>query len=99
MYESMKMLIATRFVPRSALFGAIAGAALLAGCGGGGDPLSNPGNVTNPVVTGGAQLAFPYFEKCIFPIFLKPLPIVQNGVSTTNTCSSWRRHSGRWAGA
>ena len=87
MYESMKMLIATRFVPRSALFGAIAGAALLAGCGGGGDPLSNPGNVTNPVVTGGAQLAFPYFEKCIFPIFLKPLPIVQNGVSTTNTCS------------
>ena len=87
MHEPMTMLIATRFVPRKALFGAIAGAALLAGCGGGGDPLSNPGNVTNPVVTGGSTLAFPYFEKCIFPIFLKPLPIVQNGVSTTNTCS------------
>ena len=69
------------------LGGALLGAALLAGCGGGGDPLSNPGNVQNPVVTGGATLAFPYFEKCIFPIFLKELPIVQNGVSSTNTCS------------
>ena len=66
---------------------AVLGAALLASCGGGGDPLTNPGTVTNPVVTGGATLAFPYFEKCIFPIFLKELPIVQNGVSSTNTCS------------
>jgi len=83
----MKMKVPTRFVPRRALFGAVAGAALLAGCGGGGDPLSNPGSVTNPPVTGGATLAFPYFQKCIFPIFLKELPIVQNGVSSTNTCS------------
>ena len=66
---------------------AVVAGALLAGCGGGGDPLSNPGNVTNPTTTGGATLAFPYFEKCIFPIFLKQLPITQNGVSTTNTCS------------
>jgi hypothetical protein len=87
MHDSMKMLIPTRFVPRRGLISAIAGAALLAGCGGGGDPLSNPGTVTNPVVTGGATLAFPYFEKCIFPILLKQLPIVQNGVTTTNTCS------------
>ena len=87
MFEPMKMPFPTRFVPRKALFGAIAGASLLAGCGGGGDPLSNPGNVTNPPTTGGASLAFPYFEKCIFPIFLKQLPIEQNGVSTTNTCS------------
>jgi hypothetical protein len=43
--------------------------------------------VTNPVVTGGATLAFPYFEKCIFPIFLKQLPITQNGVTSTNTCA------------
>jgi hypothetical protein len=62
-------------------------AALLAGCGGGGDPLTNPSNVTNPTTTGGASLAFPYFEKCIFPIFLKQLPITQNGVTSTNTCS------------
>ena len=83
----MTMKIATRFVPPRTWFGAVAGAALLAGCGGGGDPLSNPGSVTNPPVTGGATLAFPYFQKCIFPIFLKELPIVQNGVSSTNTCS------------
>ena len=79
----MKMLISTRFFHAGAAFGA----ALLSACGGGGDPLSNPGNVSNPVQTGGATLAFPYFEKCIFPIFIKPLPIVQNGVSSTNTCS------------
>ncbi len=87
----MKMPITKKTFPRGFRAGAIAsavvGAALLAGCGGGGDPLTNPGNVKNPVVTGGATLAFPYFEKCIFPIFLKELPIVQNGVSSTNTCS------------
>ena len=87
----MKMLISKMFaslgVRAGALPGAVVGAALLAGCGGGGDPLSNPGNVTNPVTTGGASLAFPYFEKCIFPIFLKELPITQNGVTSTNTCA------------
>jgi hypothetical protein len=87
----MKMPSSNKFLHRSARAGVLAstvtGAALMASCGGGGDPLSNPGNVTNPVVTGGATLAFPYFEKCIFPIFLKQLPIVQNGVSSTNTCS------------
>jgi hypothetical protein len=72
---------------RGALSGAALGAVLLAGCGGGGDPLSNPPNVSNPVVTGGDTLAFPYFQKCIFPIFLEQLPIVQNGVSSTNTCA------------
>ena len=87
----MKMLISKTVFPRGAHFralaGAILGAALLSACGGGGDPLSNPGTVSNPVQAGGASLAFPYFEKCIFPIFLKQLPIVQNGVSSTNTCS------------
>jgi hypothetical protein len=83
----MTMSISKKLMHLRAVSGAIAGAALLASCGGGGDPLSNPGSVTNPVVTGGATLAFPYFEKCIFPIFLKQLPIVQNGVTSTNTCS------------
>ena len=87
----MKMLSSKRNFPRGvragALSSAVVGAALLAGCGGGGDPLTNPGTVQNPGVSGGATLAFPYFEKCIFPIFLKELPIVQNGVSSTNTCS------------
>jgi hypothetical protein len=87
----MKMPISTMSPPRGARIGAVSNAilagALLAACGGGGDPLSNPANVTNPVVTGGASLAFPYFEKCIFPILLKPLPITQNGVTSTNTCA------------
>jgi hypothetical protein len=86
----MKMKSSNKSLQRGSHIGVlastIAGAALVAGCGGG-DPLSNPGSVSNPVVTGGATLAFPYFEKCIFPIFLKELPIVQNGVSSTNTCS------------
>jgi len=72
---------------KGAVLGAIATAGLVAGCGGGGDPLTNPGNVQNPSTTGGATLAFPYFEKCIFPIFLKELPITQNGVTSTNTCA------------
>ncbi len=72
---------------RTTLSGALAGAALLAGCGGGGDPLSNPSSVDNPVVTGGEALSFAYFQKCIFPIFLEELPITQNGVTSTNTCS------------
>ena len=86
----MKMQISKTSLSRSVRGGALTGvaaAALLAGCGGGGDPLSNPGNVQNPSTTGGATLAFPYFQKCIFPIFLKELPIVQNGVSSTNTCA------------
>ena len=90
MFEPMKMPFPTRFVARKALFGAIAGAALLAGCGGGGDPLSNPGNVTNPPTTGAAgsqSLSFVYFERCIYPIFNEQLPITQNGVTSTNTCA------------
>jgi len=82
--SKMSLRLGTHAGPLSS---AVVAAALLASCGGGGDPLSNPGNVTNPVVTGGATLAFPYFQKCIFPIFLEELPIVQNGVTSTNTCS------------
>jgi hypothetical protein len=62
-------------------------AALLAGCGGGGDPLSNPPSVQNPPGKTGEKLAFAYFQKCIAPIFLEELPVVQNGASSTNTCS------------
>ena len=87
----MKMQISKLTLSRSNRSGlassVVIAAALVAGCGGGGDPLSNPGNVQNPTTTGGATLAFPYFEKCIFPIFLKQLPITQNGVTSTNTCA------------
>ncbi len=95
----MKMLISKTVFPRGArlraLAGAVVGAALLSACGGGGDPLSNPGNVTNPVTTGSGGsdgLSFAYFERCIFPIFLEQLPITQNGVTSTNTCAGGGCH-------
>jgi hypothetical protein len=75
------------------LAAALAGTALLAGCGGGGDPLSNPPNVSNPAGAGGDKLSFAYFQKCIAPIFLEPLPIVQNGQSSTNTCAGSGCHA------
>jgi hypothetical protein len=74
-------------IPARGIAGALLGATLLAGCGGGGDPLSNPSNVSNPGGASGDKLAFAYFQKCIFPIFLEQLPIVQNGITSTNTCS------------
>jgi hypothetical protein len=83
----MKMLISKMSPSLGVRAGAVALAAMATSCGGGGDPLSNPGNVANPGTTGGASLAFPYFEKCIFPILLKELPITQNGVASTNTCA------------
>ncbi len=83
-----------KLTSRRSAFGLVVlsvGAALLAGCGGGGDPLTNPSTVTNPVATGagasGSNLSFAYFQKCVEPIFLKQLTITQNGVTSTNTCS------------
>jgi hypothetical protein len=75
---------------RLARASAIAGSAcalLLAGCGGGGNPLSTPPDVSNPPGNAGESLSFAYFQKCINPIFLARLTIVQNGVSSTNTCA------------
>lgn len=62
---------------------ALGATVLVAGCGGGG----LPDTVSNPAGSGGDKLAFAYFQKCIAPIFLAQLPIVQNGVTSTNTCS------------
>lgn len=76
-----------------AMAAALGGAALLAACGGGGDPLSNPPDVSNPPGAGGDKLSFAYFQKCIAPIFLEPLPIVQNGQSSTNTCAGSGCHA------
>jgi hypothetical protein len=46
-------------------------AASLTACGGGGsNPFDNPGNVNNSTVTGGQNLAFAYFQKCIQPILV-----------------------------
>jgi len=60
----------------------------LGGCGGSGDPLDNPPNVTDAAAGGGQNLSFAYFQQCIFPIFLAALPNPLNGGATTNTCSS-----------
>lgn len=61
---------------------------LLGGCGGSdSNPLDNPGLVGNPVGTTGQKLSFAYFQRCIYPIFLTPLPIKLNGVVSTNTCA------------
>lgn len=66
--------------------------ALLAACGGGSNPLGNPPDVDNPPGTGGRKLAFAYFQRCIFPIFLAELPINQNGQISTNTCAGGGCH-------
>jgi hypothetical protein len=60
----------------------------LAGCGGTGNPLDNPSNIANPSGNSGNKLSFAYFQRCVFPVFLAPLPINQNGVISTNTCAA-----------
>lgn len=74
---------------RATLLTAALGAAVFAGCGGGGgSPLGNPPTLSNPPVAGGQKLSFVYFQKCIDPIFLARLQINQGGVISTNTCAS-----------
>ncbi|MCR5882790.1 hypothetical protein LRS03_07960 [Rhizobacter sp. J219] len=60
--------------------------ALVAGCGGG-TPLGNPPDIPNGGGgTGGRQLSFAYFQRCINPIFLASLPIIGSNPPVTNTC-------------
>jgi hypothetical protein len=62
----------------------------LASCGGGNDnPLDNPNTLGNPTLTGNQRLAFAYFQRCVFPVFLAPLPIrFADGSTTVNTCAA-----------
>ncbi|WP_428425127.1 hypothetical protein [Methylibium sp.] len=62
-------------------------ALLLAGCGGGGNPLGNPPDVNNSGGVTGQKLSFIYFQKCINPIFQAQLQININGVISTNSCA------------
>lgn len=63
----------------------------LSGCGGGGsNPLDNPPNITNPPADAGQKLSFAFYQKCINPLFLEPLPI--QGTSVTNTCAAGGCH-------
>ncbi len=74
---------------RLGLAGAAAAALALAlaGCGGG-NPLSNPPQVSNPPGTTGQALSYAYFQKCINPILLAQLRINVNGVLSINTCAA-----------
>ncbi|MBT9598349.1 MAG: hypothetical protein IV094_20370 [Vitreoscilla sp.] len=66
--------------------------ASLGGCGGGSNPLGNPPDVWNPPGTGGRDLSYAYFQRCIFPVLLAELPINQNGQLSTNTCAGGGCH-------
>jgi len=73
---------------------AAAAAALLASCGGSsGNPLDNPGTITNPPNVTGQHLAFAYFEQCVNPIFLAQLQITNNGATSINTCAGSGCHA------
>lgn len=87
--ESTSSAWATQALPTLRV-ASLAAAALLAGCGGGGNanPFDNPPVVNNPPTTSGQKLSFIYFQKCINPIFLASLQINQGGVISTNTCAS-----------
>lgn len=54
---------------------------LMLGACGGGNPLNNPPDVVNPPGTDGRHLAFAYFQRCIYPVFLAELP-VSGGTAT-----------------
>jgi hypothetical protein len=62
----------------------------LASCGGGGsNPLDNPNSLQNPALQGNQRLAFAYFQRCVFPVFLAQLPIrFANGTTSINTCAA-----------
>ncbi|HEX5687091.1 MAG TPA: hypothetical protein VFY73_24010 [Ideonella sp.] len=66
-------------------------AALLGACGGG-NPLDNPDDVQNPPGSSGRKLAYAYFQRCIFPIFLAQLPVHNGPPGATNTCAGGGCH-------
>lgn len=77
---------------RFALGAALVALATLGGCGGGSNPLGNPPDVVNPPGTGGRDLSYAYFQRCVFPVLLAELPINQNGQLSTNTCAGGGCH-------
>lgn len=72
--RTMKAVLATA---------ALAAVAALAGCGGG-NPLANPNDVSNPEVTGSQKLSYAYFQQCVFPIYKLQL----QSVGGVNSCAS-----------
>lgn len=58
----------------------------LTACGG--------GTVSDPPLAGAQQvLAFAYFQRCVNPVFTKPLQITVNGNTVTNTCAAAACHN------
>jgi hypothetical protein len=79
-----------------ALAAAVLFVAGLTACGGSGsgDPLTNPPLVSNsPGAAGQSSLSYAYFQRCVNPVFIEPLPITLNGVPTTNSCSNAGCHA------
>jgi hypothetical protein len=66
---------------------AISAVGLVAGCGGGTNPLDNPALVSNLASASGQRLSFAYFQKCVNPIFVASLQIQLGGTTSNNTCA------------
>ncbi len=66
---------------------------VLAGCGGGGNPLSNPPSVANPQSEGGQKLSFAYFQRCVNPVLLAQLPIHGTNPPVFNSCANSGCHA------
>ena len=78
--------------PHSLLAPAAAAVLALLGACGGGSPLDNPNNVSNPPGALGQQLSFAYFQRCVNPVLNLPLPVNIGGVISTNTCAAGGCH-------
>jgi len=68
--------------------GFVLSAAVLAACGGAGNPLGNPDDIANETQAGARKLSFVYFQHCINPIFLAQLTIRQGGQTSVNSCAA-----------
>ncbi len=78
--------------PHSLLAPAAAVVLALLGACGGGSPLDNPDNVTNPPGALGQKLSFAYFQRCVNPVLNLPLQVNIGGVISTNTCAAGGCH-------
>jgi hypothetical protein len=89
MTDSTQRIRRSAATVRATVAAAAAGVGL-ASCGGGGsNPLDNPNTLDNPTLSGNQRLAFAYFQRCVFPVFLAQLPIrFADGTTSVNTCAA-----------
>lgn len=74
-------------VARTVWMATLLAAVTLAACGGGG-PLGNPDDVSNPDATEGRHLSFTYFQACVQAVLATPQP----GPAGSNTCAAGGCH-------